>query len=60
MCQKEYRKRGIHMRESKIERNMLGKIVARLTRKKEQHDERALLTKQTGRTDHFNENYKKQ
>ena len=54
LCQKEYRKRGVYMRESKIERNMLQKVVARLYRKKEMIDERALLTKQTGRTEHFN------
>ena len=57
---KEYLKRGINMREHKIERNLLEKVGARFVAKREAIAERDLLAKQSKRTKHFEQNYKKQ
>ncbi len=58
--QKEYKKRGIVMKEDKIERNLLEKAAANFVVKKEEIKQRGLLNKQSDRTQHFEANYKKQ
>lgn len=60
VVQKEYRARGVHMREQKIERNLLEKVGAAFEAKKQLLAQRALLSKQSERTQHFEASYKKQ
>ena len=48
------------MRTDKIERNLLEKIGARFVAKQEKIRTQGLLTMQTARTQHFEQNYKKQ
>ena len=50
---KEYQKRGISMREHKIERNLLEKAGAEFEANREAVKQRALLSKQSARTLHF-------
>ena len=58
--QKDYMKRGIRMRRQKIERNMLEKIGAAYMERNEAITNYSLKTKQSERTKHFEETYKKQ
>jgi len=48
------------MREQKIERNLLEKVGAAFEAKKQLLAQRALLSKQSERTQHFEASYKKQ
>ena len=59
MVQKEYQKRGLVMREDKIERNLLEKVTADFVGLLERHREQSSLQQQASRQAHFEKNYRK-
>lgn len=59
LVKKEYQAKGIAMRESKIERNLLEKAAKEFVNFKNTVSERQMLTQRATRQSHFEKNYKK-
>lgn len=57
--EKEYQKKGLVMKRSKIERNLLEKASAEFLETKKQRDDQRLINSRSTRQAHYEKTYKK-